>query len=120
MGMNYYAHFNVCDKCGKPEHILHIGKSSHGWTFSFRGYNEIDTLAIDEKIKTIKSYKDWLDVILAYNPTIKNEEGDMISLQEFMRIVLDKSLSPNNHAVQYKEGTWLDEFGNSFTGREFC
>ncbi len=38
MGINYYHRTNICKECGRYDE-RHIGKSSHGWQFSFHGYN---------------------------------------------------------------------------------
>ncbi len=46
MGTNYYHGVPPCSKCGHGVDI-HIGKASHGWTFSFHGTD------------TIRSWKDW-------------------------------------------------------------
>lgn len=35
VGTNYYLMINICEKCGKPETVHHIGKSSCGWKFVF-------------------------------------------------------------------------------------
>ena len=35
MGTSYYLMINICEKCGKPEKVYHIGKASVGWKFLF-------------------------------------------------------------------------------------
>jgi hypothetical protein len=38
MGTNYYVASNHCECCDRYDEEYHIGKSSFGWAFSFRGY----------------------------------------------------------------------------------
>ena len=106
MGTNYYHHRNICDCCGRPEAVKHIGKSSSGWTFTFQGTPQI------------RSYEQWLDV-LAEGGEILNEYGDRISLEEFRQMVADKGKEQHNHATEYRQGTWLDESGHAFLGFDF-
>ncbi|GIM89701.1 hypothetical protein [Paractinoplanes toevensis] len=37
MGTNYYLREHPCGSCGRSDE-LHVGKSSGGWSFGFRGY----------------------------------------------------------------------------------
>lgn len=37
MGTNYYLRINNCEPCGRYDQI-HVGKSSAGWSFGFRGH----------------------------------------------------------------------------------
>lgn len=40
MGTNYYLHTDVCKHCKRSADRVHIGKSSSGWPFLFRGYRK--------------------------------------------------------------------------------
>lgn len=125
MGMNYYFHYNVCGHCGRSDKI-HIGKSSYGWTFSFRGYK------FHDKVPDIKSYKDWLNFIepnlkLSKDCQIENEEGEIVSLEYFKKMIIDKSTESNNHTLNARQwhqehasrDCWLDDEGHSFCRSEF-
>lgn len=136
MGTNYDAHINCCDKCERPEYVLHIGKSSAGWTFSFRGYrnyyvNETTELNID-------TWRKWQLFLKQPNVKIYNEYGEVISYDDFYNIVEQKKNEPFNHAKltleksdkifykpefvseEYIKQNWIDEDGNSFSDTEFC
>ena len=80
MGMNYYWNYNICDKCGRAEETLHIGKSSYGWCFSLHIYPErgINTLA------------DWEEKFKVVNSNIIDEEDRVISVPEMLSIIKDR------------------------------
>lgn len=134
MGTNYYAHVGCCEHCGKPDYILHIGKSSCGWTFSFRGYRDGAT-TYDHKFKylTIKSEDAWKLFLCQDNTKIFDEYGQEISVGSFWVMVDSKRNEPNNHAqltingdpkmgslsAYYVNQNWVDGHGNSFTDSEF-
>lgn len=111
MGTNYYHRTNICPHCNRyDEH--HIGKSSAGWTFSFRGYHDYDELEI-------KSYAEWLS-ILESGGVIYNEYGKEVTLDDFKALIEAKRNAPNNHAAcGYSGHDTIDDEGNSFTFCEF-
>lgn len=39
MGTNYYMERQRCPHCGLKNQQLHLGKQSHGWRFTIRGYS---------------------------------------------------------------------------------
>ena len=140
MGTNYYAHINVCGCCNRPEKKLHIGKSSMGWTFTFRGYKEydFDEQEYREVGREIKSYKEWLKVLSKSNVRIFNEYNEEVSLEEFKFLIRSKKKEKHNHAKmileehpamnnpwgekpseEEKNRHWLDSEGNSFSGHVF-
>lgn len=47
MGTNYYAEFNRCNVCKRPEQRIHIGKQSVGWRFAVEVHKEF--------------YEDWAE-----------------------------------------------------------
>ena len=116
MGTNYDAHLNVCPHCERAEEIIHIGKSSWGWTFSFHGTD------------SIRSWNDWQTELKRSTTRIYDEYGERISYEDFAKLVEERKYQPNNHAAQCLNGTindkytthWLDAEGNSFSEGEFC
>lgn len=121
MGTNYYTVLNYCDHCGRGDKI-HIGKSSMGWTFGFRGYTSL--YDPDGPGIIIKSYQDWITYI-GYK-RIENEYGEQFTLNDFMDIVKSKKDSQLNHAIESQKNNWidnkdcwLDEDCNSFSGTYF-
>jgi hypothetical protein len=113
VGTNYYHHELLCDHCGN-ECVRHIGKSSAGWTFTFRGYEDVT------------SYRQWLEKLQGVG-YIKDEYGEDVTLEQFVALVESKRNEPNNHAlyVRARRGRYgdvddyLDEDGHSFSPREF-
>ena len=107
MGTNYYHvdDRNVCPTCGVGETHTHIGKSSLGWTFSFRGHEQI------------RSYSDWLEVLEA-GGTILDEYGRAVSLDDFKALVASK-VAGKNHIAEYPRDGWIDPEGHGFSGGDF-
>lgn len=122
MGTNYYYHLepkNLCKYCGRhdKQKIIHIGKSSAGWTFTFHGTNKI------------KSYKDWLLLFMTQPGEIFDEYGEEISKENFVKKVESKINAKFNHTTycrnnppdqEYaKNNCWLDPEGHSFSFGKF-
>lgn len=106
MGTNYYHHTDPCPTCGHYE-IRHIGKSSAGWAFVFRGYDDV------------ASFQDWRR-ILTYGGTVVDQYDREVKLRYLLDLVAAKR-DHANHAVQYPgPTTWLDDEGHPFNGHEFC
>lgn len=127
MGTNYYWQYNECLSCKRFDR-LHIGKSSGGWQFNFRGYRDynIEFHGVAVNIN-IRSWKDWQDLIRKGNGKIVNEYGEEVTLQYLMENVetpeRKKMLNfydycTKNHP-EMKDDIWKDEEGYSFHDREF-
>lgn len=123
MGTNYYQRTDICECCGRYKQ-KHIGKSSAGWQFSFKGYVGY------EDVPKIQSFEDWKRELQA-DGQIFTEYGEEVSYEDFVKLVKDKKTGkwgdkPNmnhyNHckAAGYNTAQdWKDEQGHSFTGCEF-
>lgn len=74
MGTNYYIWVDTPD--GGSEKI-HIGKSSMGWVFSLRIYEE----------KRILSLYDWIPLFLNSENVIRDEYGQQIKATEMLRTI---------------------------------
>jgi hypothetical protein len=121
MSTNYYLE-KTCPCCDNVQQI-HLGKSSAGWTFSFRGDREAG----------IVDFEAWLNRIdkkLEDNWRIRNEYGEATTLTELLQLIETKRSEPNSHATYLQtdpkysayynaEKDWLDDKGNSFTDCEF-
>lgn len=139
MGMNFYVEYNRCSCCERHD-VLHIGKSSFGWTFSFRGYDpeRNDFNDVPEGI-CIKSEEDWRDFLNQEDILIKDEDGEIWSNDDFWEKVESKRDAKYNHTIECRNGgdeacsfevrtwtrehgwkdCWIDEKGNSFSGTKF-
>lgn len=124
MGTNYYALFDLCSACKGYGQRLHIGKSSLGWRFTFRGYR-----AQDGYSPPITSYKDWLRVLSMPGVIITDGYERNIPLEKFKEFVKSKRSAKSGHVEyckkdktigeEYLKQIWLDEEGYDFIGDEF-
>lgn len=105
MGTNYYVKSKTCECCGHKPEPLHIGKSSHGWTFIFRSH------------ENLKSCKEWYRFLI--DEHIEDEYGRAVSLTDFFNKVYSKQSEPYNHAIEYPEGCYIDDDGFTFKEGEF-
>jgi hypothetical protein len=117
MGINYYHFPHECPCCRHKDRA-HIGKSSWGWTFSFQG------------TETIRSWRDW-QLILSAGGEIRDEYGCTVPLDDLRALIESKRTAQHNHTTYCRssndpwtrlygnEECWLDEEGNSFSGRDF-
>jgi hypothetical protein len=81
MSTNYYWRFNGCNCCERYDE-LHIGKSSGGWEFMFRGYRSSPANPKED----ILSWDDWKTRLLA-DGTVVDEYGAAIPTQDFITLV---------------------------------
>lgn len=106
MGTNYYIDRDppCCPTCGKPtSQVHHIGKSSAGWAFLFRGYP-------DEGLTSAKAWFEFLK-----GKQIVDEYGIPHSLERFQQMVdgkrgdriayndSQKKMDPDGHPVAFYE-----------------
>lgn len=126
MGTNYYVKINCCDKCNRYDQ-LHIGKSSAGWKFSFRGYRDHSPPLTSEQ-----SWRDFLK-----DKKIENEYGETVPYDEFWSNAISEERKKLRDHIDYlknspvqcdreyvkrhlnAQNAWHDENGNSFLAEEF-
>jgi hypothetical protein len=81
MGTNYYLMTDEMEPCSECEQdkqlILHIGKSSAGWTFNLHVIPERD----------INSLEDWITMFKKYPTKIENECARQISVDEMIKTI---------------------------------
>jgi hypothetical protein len=130
MGTNYYVRENHCKCCNRYDATYHIGKSSWGWAFGFRGYRA------EVAPQPLTSWAEWKTFLV--DKVIVDEYGETIDYREFcMMIENEKSPRYYNevtgrfnliHNAEGKKGPlpyfnslydWDDIEGYSFTTREF-
>ena len=127
MGCNYYIHKTTCEHCQRSDDPIHIGKSSCGWTFSFRGYR--DDWEIGRTIQS-ESESEWREFIAESaeaGAIIKDECGDVVTPEQFWKMVDAKRSADRNNATYCRmshpdhaaRNLWLAKNGNSFCGCEF-
>jgi hypothetical protein len=96
MGTNYYA---IKRKLSLHNYPIHIGKSSAGWKFLFRGYliNEDD----QDDFVNIKSIKDWKEFLDNKELVILDEYDNLVSYEEFFDMIEKKQLEENKDNFKY-------------------
>lgn len=119
MGTNYYlakpAH--KCSECGE-EHggeREHIGKSSAGWAFSWRGYR-------DRGIASVADWRRHIAARVAEGWRIQNEYGDTETPESFWAWQEKRAKAPDlwKHSEKHPSpDDWLDAEGHSFGDYEF-
>ena len=117
MGVNYYIRNGKkeCVCCGSEvDNMLHIGKKSFGWEFSFKAHKDLN----------INSFGDWIKFLDNSTEDIIDEYGDVISKTDFYIMVeRSKNCKNKNHYKEYKNNpyntSFLDEDGYSFDYAEF-
>jgi hypothetical protein len=122
MGTNYYVRTAGCkDDCGhcSESELVHLGKFSVGWKFSFRA---------DPSWPRDEAIHSWLT--LAKSGPIEDEYGDYQELGEFLAFVMGKQTGKYCHCVDngfLVTGPFWDMFkdgqfhsgGFDFSDREF-
>jgi len=123
MGTNYYVIKDHCQCCGRSDREYHIGKSSHGWAFTFQGY----------QLNKLDSWKQWKAFLLDQH--IQDEYGDAVPYETFCDMV-ETYKSPSFHLASGAKNLshrdeckrtgdfnakhdWEDADGYSFTDMEF-
>lgn len=112
MGTNFYMmyreHFSNGDH--KDNHY-HLGKSSGGWEFTFRGDRK-------NKIVDLRSWYAFAKQLSDGGYTLTNDNGSGIkTLVELLKLI--KENKGKMKSTVRDDWEWLDESGNYFMDREF-
>jgi len=119
MGTNYYIRTKVpppCECCKRPYEAaeLHIGKSSAGWKFNFRGYDGRD--ADDLPCGIISTAKRWREITSQFQ--IADEYDRIVPHDKFWKMVESKQ---DGFSVSEAEPAYFEKDldGYEFSFREF-
>lgn len=114
MGTNYYTvgENKTCGECGAVKDVvkaLHIGKSSGGWRFLFRGHQE-------EGLLTASAWWAYLET-----RKIVDEYGKPVSLDELKKWVASKQSEkmPDERHMQNGYLSFTDPDGFGFVTSDF-
>ena len=130
MGTNYYVVENHCESCNRYDQKYHIGKSSVGWAFCFRGYKG------NSEQHTLTSWAEWKEFLK--DQMIRDEYGQSVDYDDFCKMI-ETVKSPNyinpngKRNLQHNEEgrsqsrynwfnpeyDWDDPEGYAFSSREF-
>lgn len=111
MGTNYYLITNECDCCNRSDKI-HIGKSSVGWKFLLRYYDENNNdIGLD-----VKNIDDWISLLQDSRNRVMDEFFEDIENHEMIKKIL-KTNNDNklkNHVELGDNTYYLDDKGFNF------
>ena len=104
MGTNYYLKTSC--ECCEQETILHLGKRSCGWRFTFHIYP-------DEGLNNSQEIMEYLHRIISKNDSrIINEYSEELTLEEFKTLVKETLI---NEGLKQP-----DKYGYNIESRDFC
>jgi hypothetical protein len=134
MGTNYYVKDKNLIECSHKDQydeefcwdcyntgykMLHIGKSSYGWTFTWHCIVEENLCSSLEWYEYLKDSEIW------------NEYGERVELSTLLELIKSKETSEKNHTIYCRnsdeistrrhgiEDCYLDPWGHSFSKGEF-
>lgn len=119
MGTNYFIRTppSCGGKCAHHcpgEEEIHLGKSSAGWAFTFRGYPEPAEASslVTWPVTDFGSWRRLLDLGPVYD-----EYGQEVTPAELLERIESKRGGVNDTYPELRD--YLDEAGNRFVPREF-
>lgn len=125
MGTNYYLRTDVCQHCKRAEHAIHVGKSSAGWPFLFRGYRRWPPDGVPHPITSAKEWEKFIRRAVEDGAELYDEYGQEQDVAEFWEFVASKKSETAGPAacIGYRHGghdsEWYDEEGYRFCDNEF-
>jgi len=87
MGTNYYALTDPCDKCGRSNERLHIGKSSAAWCFSLH----VGDFTIGDEEIQVSDLSDWRTIFERPGTRIENEYGEIVTRDGMLDEIMTRS-----------------------------
>jgi hypothetical protein len=82
MGCNYYLHRDLCECCGRAD-VIHIGKSSGGWTFQLH-------VSESEEDGLPRSLEEWKRLWSWKQNRIVDEYGAPVTPEEMLEVITDR------------------------------
>jgi hypothetical protein len=110
MGTNFYMTPEVFVS-GEP---VHLGKSSAGWQFTFRG----------DKANGVVDVRSWyarVERLAKEGYTLTNDNGSDVSTPvDLLKLIRDRKQIGAKFQRASRENEWNDQSGNFFLDGEFC
>ena len=98
MGRNFYC---IKKQPSLYNKAIHIGKSSAGWKFNFRGYQREPIGEFTTETISINSVDDWKEYLKNDDLVILDEYDKIITYDEFFELVEEKQKSDNPDNFKY-------------------
>jgi hypothetical protein len=132
VGTNFYWHDRPCGHCGRKD-VIHVGKRSAGWSFSFRGHlHDPDDGQVSPLGAPIKSRADWAKILVPERGQLLDEYGQQVDDPAVWLAALvppdaamlafetSREISGRGlYGVDFDPDEWRDAEGFRFYGREF-
>ena len=125
MGTNYYLRTDVCQHCNRERERIHVGKSSFGWPFLFRGYRAWPPDGVPHPITSAQEWRQFIEQAVEQGARLTDEYGDPQDIDEFWRVVEVKRTDTRgpDQVTSYRHGEreseWFDSEGYRFCDNEF-
>lgn len=121
MGTNYYAEIKPpCPTCGHGGEKIHIGKSSQGWPFTFRGYDEEHSYSDRTEVKAVlRDWATWKTWLLSTGGRILDEYGEVLSLDALEELVVTKRRYSTQSYIRSDDFARMTDDGDLVSLREF-
>lgn len=124
MGTNYYLRTDVCERCNRCREKIHIGKSSAGWPFLFRGYRAWPLEGVPHPITSAQHWRELIEIFTMSGSRITDEHGRDMPPEAFWAFVREKQTEtkgPLNSAYRHggRASEWFDDEGFRFCDSEF-
>lgn len=121
MGTNYYLRGDqpsACKCCGHtpPREEVHVGKSSWGWKFLFKGNRD------PEQGPLVTTEEEWWVEIqrrIQAGQQLRDEYGTVITLPELRALIEARRTDQDHLGFTFRDGGWQDAKGNDFLESEF-
>ena len=125
MGTNYYLRTDVCPHCNRERERVHVGKSSFGWPFLFRGYREWPPDGVPHPITSASEWVQFIAQSIAEGAQLVDEYGGRQDVAQFWDMVEAKrgeTRGPDNdrsYCHGERKSEWFDAEGYRFCDSEF-
>lgn len=121
MGTNFYLRMDVCKHCGSERARVHVGKSSVGWAFLFRGYRAWPLDDVPHPITSAEEWRRVMKVAIENGALLTDEYGRDVDVNEFWTLAENKREEKGDNSYQHgsRRSEWYDGDGNRFCDSEF-
>jgi len=125
MGTNYYLATDVCPHCGRAKERIHVGKSSLGWPFLFRGYRAWPPDGVPHPITSAGEWRQFMEQAIAMGAVLYDEYDERVDPEQFWGMVVSKLAETRgpDACPGYRHGErkseWFDSEGYRFCDNEF-
>lgn len=108
MGTNFYLNSKPCDHCGlRKVNDLHIGKSSVGWVFTLRGYEQDEF----SDLPTPQTLDEWIALFNDPQYEITDEYSRPLTTEQMLSRILEREARNPSSSYWLPYGVFDTEVG---------